>query len=72
MSDSAELHSIQGSKITDEERSAKIRAELRPVLEKACEIITSARREGLNIGFNLMADAYGVQRVGNIDIFKGL
>lgn len=70
--DSAELHSIQGSKIPDAERAEKIRTELRPVLEEACRIITAARRDGMNIGFNLMPDQYGVQRVGNIDVFKGL
>lgn len=67
-----ELHSIAGSKITDEEKAVKIRAELRPVLEEACDIITRARREGINVGFNLGPDQFGIQRVMALDLFKAI
>lgn len=68
----ADLVSIPGGKMTDEERGAMIRAELRPVLEQACDIITKARRDGINIGFNLGPDQFGVQRITSLDLFKAI
>ncbi len=70
--DTAELHSIQGTKVTDAERAAAIRAELRPVLDQVCEIITRARRDGINVGFNLGPDQFGIQRVQMLDLFKSI
>ena len=57
---------------TESDRAQDYRNELRPLLEQACEIITRARREGMIIGFNLAPDAFGIQRVGNIDVTKPL
>jgi hypothetical protein len=67
-----ELHSIQGSKITDAERAKQIRAELVPALEAVCEIITRARREGINVQFQLGPDGYGQQKIGMLDLFKAI
>ncbi len=65
-----ELASINPKK-SDTELAAAYRAELRPVLEQACEIITRAMRDGLQIGFNLGNDGIQ-QRVMSLTINKPL
>lgn len=76
--DAAEpLHIIPGGatfapKISDKDRAEQLRAQLRPLLDQACELITTARREGLVITFNLGPDQYGIQRVAALDILKPL
>lgn len=67
-----ELHAIQGSKITDEERGKKIRAEIIPALEAVCDVITRARRDGVNVNFQLVVDGYGQQKIGMLDLFKAI
>lgn len=57
---------------TDAQKAEDYRARLKPVLEQAASLITEARREGLIIGFNLMPDQFGIQRVGEISVTKPL
>ena len=58
--------------VTDAQKAIDFRAEIMPLLEQACQIITRARREGLTIGFSLGPDQNGIQRVQMFDITKSL
>lgn len=60
------------SAMTDADKAADVRAKLRPLLDKVCEIITQARRDNLVVTFNLGPDQYGRQQVGTLDILKPL
>jgi len=57
---------------SDTEKAQDYKAEITPVLEQACRIISSARREGLDINFALGPDQFGVQRIQMLTITKSL
>ncbi len=57
---------------TEAQKAADYRAEIMPILDQACEIISRARKEGLIIGFNISPDQYGRSRVAEITIVKPL
>lgn len=65
------VHILQ-TQMTDTQKAEGYRERLKPILEQAAAIVTEARREGLMIGFNLMPDQFGIQRVGDISVTKPL
>lgn len=58
--------------LNDAQKAEDYRTRLKPILEQAAAIVTEARREGLFIGFNMIADQFGIQRVGDISVTKPL
>lgn len=53
----------------DKDRAAKVRAELMPHLQAAGDVMATAAREGLKVGFNINLDAFSRPNV-TIDVVK--
>jgi len=57
---------------SDDERAAALKAALRVHAEKLCEVITTARRDGILLSWQLGWDAAGRAFVQSIDAMKPL
>ena len=57
---------------SDADKAAAYRAEITPLLERVVEVVARAKKDGLNIGFNISPDQYGRPKIQTIDVVKPL
>lgn len=59
-------------KLSDLEVAAGYRQRLQPLLQQACDVLNEARREGLEVAFQVGQNQLGQQQVVNIVIYRPL
>lgn len=58
--------------MTDEEKAARIREQIKGPLEVLCNILTEARKEKIEVGFNIATDPTGRSFVQILKLTKEL